>query len=156
VTIHRGFLAVDPALLEWVLSEAASTRTAGMSAIGNAWQSHRYSGERYEELPFLPAAVVLVGENSRPFRVHWWANVLFEGGEHYTHTHDGKWSFVYHLTEGTAVHFGKQEAPESFPAMPGQLLVFASNLPHRTDRVEGDAPRVSIAGNLHFRGPART
>ena len=119
-----------------------------MSATGKTW--HQEGGEArggtvHTTVPFLKAAVELTGENSAPTLVRWWINVLRLGAEYPPHKHDGKWSFVYHLTEGAAVHFSEV----SFRASPGQILVFDSNLPHWTDKAEG--VRVSIAGNLYFK-----
>lgn len=143
--IHRGFLAVDPTLLAWVLGTSKSTRGARMSVTGDAWHWQGTEGKEYPE-PFLKTAVELAGESSPPVRVRWWANVLFPGAAYRAHKHDGKWAFVYHLTGGAPLYF---EGGERFEATPGQILVFDANLAHWTDKVSGE-PRVSIAGNLHF------
>lgn len=121
-----------------------------MSAMGKAWHWQGVEG-RDPNAPFLRAAVELTGESSPLSRVRWWANVLYESAEYKPHKHDGKWAFVYHLTEGAAVHFNEPEGPIGFNAVPGQILVFDAKLSHWTSPVEGDTPRVSIAGNLHFR-----
>lgn len=117
--------------------------------MGRAW--HQEQGEKcwaaVSDKPFFRAAVELTGEDSPPTLVRWWSSVLRSGAEYKSHKHDGKWAFVYHLTDGAAVCF---EGGESFRATPGQLLVFESSLVHWTDKVDGDAPRVSIAGNLYF------
>jgi hypothetical protein len=140
--IRRGFLEVEPELLSWILGMASSKPPVRMSATGDAWH---WEG-RGNDTPFVLAAIELTGESSPPVRVRWWANVLRPGAEYKSHKHDGKWSFVYHLTEGSPLHFTEA----SFPATPGQILVFRSTLPHWTDKVDV-GPRVSIAGNLHFR-----
>jgi hypothetical protein len=150
--IRRGFLEVDPALLAWVLAEieTASCPSIQMSALGEAqhWQGHEACKGKCEGIPFLRAAAALADESSPPTKVRWWANVLRTGAGYRAHKHDGKWAFVYHLTEGASVHF---EGCESFPATPGQILVFDAKLSHWTDKVDDEEPRVSIAGNLYFR-----
>jgi len=148
--IRRGFLTFDPTLLEWVLRESESTRSIKMSASGKAWHRQNVKDTKCST-EFLRAAVALTEEGSYPTKVRWWTNVLRTGAEYKPHRHDGKWAFVYHLTEGAAIHFGTPDAITSFQAMPGQLIVFVSRLPHWTDKVEGDEPRVSIAGNLYFK-----
>lgn len=118
-----------------------------MSATGESWHEEcgeERRGKAHEEVPFLRAAVELTGESSPPVLVRWWANVLRAGAEYPPHKHDGEWAFVYHLTEGASVHFDGA----SFQAVPGQILVFDSNLLHWTDKADG--VRVSIAGNLYF------
>jgi hypothetical protein len=148
--IRRGFLAVDPPIVEWILRASEEVTLYRMSAEGNArhWQGHEEcKGKGRLEIPFLCVAVALTEESSPPTQVRWWANVLRAGAEYRVHQHDGKWAFVYHLTEGSAVHF---EGSESFPATPGQILVFDAKLRHWTDKVLGESPRVSIAGNLSF------
>jgi hypothetical protein len=147
--IHRGFLPVDPSLLEWIL--VASTMThplpERMSADGNAWhlRGPRASPEDSLVIPFIAHACALSGE-SRPLKgVSWWMNVLRDGAAYRDHTHDGDWAFVYHLTGGAAIHF----TTVSYPVEAGQLIVFSSSLPHRTDKVT-TGTRVSIAGNLYF------
>jgi hypothetical protein len=148
--IRCGFLEVDPALLAWVLRESGSTRSINMSTTGKAW--HRQDVHvTTSSTEFLREAITLTEEPTPLKKARWWANVLGNGAEYKPHRHDGKWAFVYHLTEGAAIHFGTPDAITSFPASPGQLIVFDSKLPHWTDKVEGDAPRVSIAGNLHFK-----
>ena len=146
--IRRGFLAVDPMLLEWILRASESARQIPMSAEGNVrhWQGHEEC--KSLEIPFLRVAASLTGESTPLAKARWWANVLRTGAGYRPHRHDGKWSFAYHLTEGATLHF---DGCDSFPAIPGQILVFDSKLRHWTDKVEGDAPRVSIAGNLHFK-----
>jgi hypothetical protein len=117
-----------------------------MSARGKSW--HWEGGEgKTVEIPFLRVAVALADEPSPPTSFRWWANVLHAGAEYPAHKHDGKWAFVYHLTEGAAIYF---EGGESFRATPGQVLVFEAKRSHWTDKVVDDEPRVSIAGNLHF------
>lgn len=155
MTIHRGFLAVDKTLLAWALRTSESKPSTRMSASGKAWHyeiGEDRQGEAFTRVPFLRAVVDLTGEGAPPSLVRWWANVLRAGAEYSPHKHDGKWAFVYHLTEGSAVRF---EGGPSFEATPGQILVFDSKLLHWTDAVTGDAPRVSIAGNLHFKSVPR-
>lgn len=124
-----------------------------MSATGKAWHGLWYEGKpKLEDASFLIAAVNLAGESAPLVRVRWWTNVLYPGAEYKPHKHDGRWAFVYHLTEGASLNF---EGGESFKATPGQMLVFDSTLGHWTDKVEGAAPRVSIAGNLHFSSKPR-
>lgn len=142
--IRRGFLKVEPELLSRILGEASSKPPLRMSATGNAWHQEG----RDADIPFVRAAVELCGESFQPVRVRWWANVLRSDALYKPHKHDGRWAFVYHLTAGASLFF---ENGESFAAVPGQILVFDSQLQHWTDRVQGDAPRVSIAGNLYFR-----
>jgi hypothetical protein len=149
--VRRGFVAVDPSLLAWVLAASETLPSLRMSADGPAWH---WQGARYEmpalSVPFVRAALDLAREDSEPRRVRWWINVLREGAVYRSHAHDGKWSFIYHLTMGAPVHFGASDAPETFDAMPGQVLVFESSTPHWVDVVRGAAPRVSIAGNLYY------
>ena len=146
--IRRGFLAVDPALLESLLSASNSKASTRMSAIGPAWHQEEGHRKGEVELPFLRAAVELTGESTGPVIVRWWSNVLRAGASYPAHRHDGKWAFVYHLTTGAAVHF---KGHGSFTATPGQILVFDSKIAHWTDKVIEETPRVSIAGNLHFK-----
>jgi hypothetical protein len=131
-----------------VLYESGVVASRATTALGRTWHRRRHTEQNSTERPFLRVATELTGEDSHPSCALWWANVLHSGAVYPKHTHDGKWSFVYHLTEGAAIYF---EDGESFRATPGQVLVFASTLSHWTDKVVGDAPRVSIAGNLHFR-----
>jgi hypothetical protein len=149
-TVRRGFLEVDPSWVEWLLAASTCLPSFQMSAEGSAWQWRgpwRWPRKVGLGVPFVRAAIELTGDEE-PHHVNWWANVLRVGGSYRSHSHDGRWVFVYHLTAGTALHF----ETESFPATPGQMLVFGAGLRHWTDRAERDAlPRVSIVGNLYYR-----
>ena len=145
--ITYALLGVDQALLEKTLRESETAKAIRMSTTGDVWHSVKYS----HITPFVTAALALSGQQGRA-RAQWWKNVLWAGAkyEEHVHTHAGQWSFVYHLTDGAPLYFGQKGEPaRRVDAVPGQIMVFPSMLPHWTDAVI-EGPRVSIAGNLYF------
>jgi len=146
MTIFHVQFGVDPEFRAAISTESTLVPRVRLSTRGNAWHSKKFTAMT----PFIQAAIDAVHEPRKFLKVVWWKNVLSVGAAYKEHKHSGLWSFVYHLTDGSPLYFRAPDGIETaWPAVEGQIIVFPSRMPHRTDKISS-GQRISIAGNLFY------
>lgn len=146
MTFFHLHFDVDPEFRAAISTEATLVPRVRLTTRGNAWHSKKMT----TMMPFIQAAIDAVAEPRKFLRVVWWKNVLSPGAVYKEHKHSGLWSFVYHLTDGSPLYFRTPDGIEqAWPAVEGQIIVFPSRMPHRTDKITA-GQRISVAGNLFY------
>lgn len=153
--IDDAWRAPDWQLRDEILEWSKKLPSRKMSSEGDAW----HSVDMTRPADFVTFAVARatagLGQTGAVTGFRWWTSVIRRGGHVKGHNHDGRWSFVWHLSHGSDLLFfwegldGKKS--RTFPTEPGRFLVFPSWVSHATVALErGPEPRVTVSGNLHF------
>jgi hypothetical protein len=141
--IRRGFLAVDPALLSWVLGTYKTTPGVLMSATGNAWQWRGVEGAQCSTTFLQAAAVLRRGLLEKGALVGECAPRRFRAQAAQARRQAGVCSPLDRRRSAVSKMRASQRRR-------GSSSSSRSDIEHWTDPVtEGE--RVAIAGNLFFR-----
>ena len=157
--------------VEWALDyEKRNPVSAKISNIGG-YQSE--TSENFLEIPFFETIRDGLQDLPEFIFLNWWLNINRKGDYNVTHTHPSSYlSGVYSITgnHGSLIlinplshtrdifetHFGWNDCEQTnsntyrVKAMPGDITIFPSDVPHRVNPNMGDTPRISLSFNIGF------